>query len=98
MSFGASVLRAAVVGDDTVFVSGRGTAAVKGEAFTPVAATAPPTRTANLPAMPLRNCFRSFCIQVPSICKILIAGILYQELTSNAIFFGSKYRLRSFGS
>jgi hypothetical protein len=65
MSFGASVLR--VPADVMVLVSCAGTTAVKGEAFTPVAATAPPMRTANLPAMPLRNCFLSFCIQAPLI-------------------------------
>ena len=34
---------------------GAGTTAVKGKAFTPVAATAPPMRMANLPAMPLKK-------------------------------------------
>jgi hypothetical protein len=74
-----------------VFVSGSGTTAVKGEAFTPAAATIPPMRTANLPAMPLRNCLLSFCIQAPSFRKILIARILHLDLTPIARLFFARF-------
>jgi hypothetical protein len=62
MSFGAKGFSPTALGEETVFVSGPGTTAEKGEPFAPVTAIAPPSRTANLLAMPLRNSFLSFCI------------------------------------
>jgi hypothetical protein len=70
--FRGSVPWVATLGEDKVLDSGRGTAGVKGMALAPVAAIAPPMRIANLPAMPFKNTFLSFCIRVPSIREILI--------------------------
>jgi hypothetical protein len=71
MSFGASVFWAVALGKEMVFVSGWGTTVLTGNAFAPVAAIAPPTRTANFAAMPLRNIFLSLCICIPLDSKAL---------------------------
>ena len=65
MSFGASVFWAVALGEEMVFVSGWGTTALTGKAFAPVAAIAPPTRTANFAAMLLRNILLLLCICIP---------------------------------
>jgi len=65
MSFGGSVLSAASDDEEMAVVPGWGRTTATGKAFAPVATIALPTRTANLPAMPLRNVFLSSCMSVP---------------------------------
>ncbi len=87
MSFGARGLTAAALGDDMVFAPVIGTLAVKADAFMPDAAIAPPKRTANLPAMPPRNNFLSFCIPILSIQKMVDPKIVYRDPPSSLIIF-----------
>jgi len=88
MSFGARGLTAAALGDDMVFAPVIGIPAVKADAFTPDAAIAPPKRTANLPAMPPRNNFLSFCIPIPRFKKCWTTK-LYTQTRPHRLLFSS---------
>jgi hypothetical protein len=97
MSFGASVFCAVALGEEMVCVSGWGTAAVRGKAFAPVAAIAPPTRTANFAAMPLRNIFLSLCIMdTLRFKKRSMDGIVYPVLPGIAVFLPGVNRSMTF--
>lgn len=65
MSFGASGFWVATVGEVAVFALVAGSATALGEKFAPVAKIVPPTSTANLLAIPVRNVFLSLGTRIP---------------------------------